>query len=114
MSNKEHLGLFDHIFLIRTQNRTPFFFFLDSLFFKEYSVKFSKNFSASSTGWHPVQPVHRVSLYGALVLVVLEHKSYLVRAHKFQISPRHDLGPVIGHFVGFLQPTLTLFWILGG
>ena len=82
------------------------FFFLDSLFFEEHSVKFSNFFSASSTNCHPVQPVLRVNLYGALIFVVLEPKSYLVWAHKLQISPRHDLGPVIGHFLGFLQHTL--------
>ena len=90
------------------------YFLLDSLFFKEQYVKFSKILSAGSTGWHPVQPVLWVSLYGTSILVVLEPKSYLVRAHKLQISPRHDLGPVMGHFVGFLQPTLSPFWILNG
>ena len=41
------------------------FFFLVSLFFKEHSIKFSKIFSTDSTGWHLVQPVHQVNLYGA-------------------------------------------------
>ena len=61
---------------------TPFFLFVFLFFF-----------------WHSVQPVLRVSFYGALIL---EPKSYLVWAHKLHISPRHDLGPVIGHFLGFL------------
>ena len=87
------------------------FFFFDSLFFKEHSFKFSKIFSVGSTSWHPV---HQVSLYGTLILVLFEPKSYLVRAHKLHITPRHGLGPVMGHFVGFLQPTLSPFWILGG
>ena len=30
----------------------------------------------------------------------------MVRAHKPQISPRHGLGPFVGHVMGFLQPTL--------
>ena len=90
------------------------FFLLDSLFFKEHSIKFSKIFSPYSIGWHLVQLVLQVSLYGTLILVVLEPKSYLVRAHKLQISPRHDLGLVMGHFVGFLQSTLSPFWNLGG
>ena len=30
----------------------------------------------------------------------------MVRAHKPQISPRHGLGKVLGHVMGFLQPTL--------
>ena len=64
------------------------FFLLDSLFFKEHSIKFSKFLSTGSTSWHPVQLLLRVSLYGALILVVLEPKSYLVRAYKLQISPR--------------------------
>ena len=34
---------FDHISLIQTRNRAPFFF-MDSLFSKEYSVKISKFF----------------------------------------------------------------------
>ena len=59
-----------------------FFFLLDSLFFKKNYVKFSKFSSDGSIGWHPVQLVLRVNLYGALILVVVEPKSYLVRAHK--------------------------------
>ena len=74
-------------------------------------VKFSVFFSS---GWESVQPDHCVSLYGELILVVLEPKSYLVRAHKLQINPIHDLGLVMGHFMGSLQPTLSPFWILGG
>ena len=61
-----------------------------------------------------VQLNHCASLYGALILVILEPKSYLVRAHKLQISPRHGLGLVLGHLMSFLQPTLSPFWILGG
>ena len=54
-----------------------------------------------------VQPVHRASLRGALFLLILRPKSYLVRAHKPPISPRHGLGPVLGHVMGFLQPSLS-------
>ena len=50
------------------------FFLLDSLFFKENYFKLLKFFSIGSTGWHPV---HQVSLYGALILVILEPKSYM-------------------------------------
>ena len=39
-------------------------------------------------------------------MLILGPKSYLVRAHKPQISPRHGLGPVLGHVMGFLQTTL--------
>ena len=53
-----------------------------------------------------VQMVHWANLRGALFLLILWPKSYLVRAHKPQISPRNGLGPVLGHVMGFLQPTL--------
>ena len=33
-------------------------------------------------------------------------KSYMDRAYKPQISPRHGLDPVLDHVMGFLQPTL--------
>ena len=72
-------------------------------------------FSTLSIDWEQVQPNHCASLYGALILVILvilEPKSYLVRARKLHISPRHSLGPVMGHFVGFLQPTLSPFGFL--
>ena len=53
-----------------------------------------------------VQSVCGASLRGALFLLILGPKSYLVQAHKPQISHRHGLGPVLGHVMGFLQPTL--------
>ena len=53
-----------------------------------------------------VQPVRWDNLRGALFLLILGPKSYLVRAHKPQISPRHRLGLVLGHVMGFLQPIL--------
>ena len=53
-----------------------------------------------------VQLVRRASLRGELFLLILGPKSYLVRAHKPHISPRHGLGPVLGHVMVFLQPTL--------
>ena len=52
------------------------------------------------------QPVHQTNLLGALFLLILGPKSYLVWAQKPQISPRHGLGLVLGHVMGFLQPTL--------
>ena len=45
-------------------------------------------------------------MHGALFLLILGPKSYLVRAHKPQISSSHGLVPVLGHVMGFLQPTL--------
>ena len=53
-----------------------------------------------------VQSVRQASLRGALFLLIFGPKSYLVQAHKPQISPRNELGPVLGHVMGFLQPTL--------
>ena len=53
-----------------------------------------------------IQQVRGANLHGALFLLILGAKSYLVRAHQPQISPRHGLGPVLGHVMGFLQPTL--------
>ena len=50
--------------------------------------------------------MHRASLRGALIFVILVPKSYMDRAHKLQISPRHELDPVLDHVMGFLQPTL--------
>ena len=59
-----------------------------------------------------IQPVRRASLLRALFLLILGSKSYLVRAHKPQISPRHGVGIVVGHFMGCLQPTLCPFGFL--
>ena len=53
-----------------------------------------------------VQPMHQASLRGALIFVILVPKSYMDRAHKPQISPRHGLDPILDHVMGFLQPTL--------
>ena len=53
-----------------------------------------------------VQSVRGASLRGALFLLILGPKSYLVWAHKPRISLRNALGPVLGHVMGFLQPTL--------
>ena len=59
-----------------------------------------------------VQPVQQANLHGALFLLILGPKSYLVRAHKLHISPRNGLGPVVGHFLGCLQPALSPFGFL--
>ena len=53
-----------------------------------------------------INPVHQASLCGALFLLILGAKSYLFQAHKPKISPKNGLGPVLGHVMGFLQPTL--------
>ena len=53
-----------------------------------------------------IKPVHQASLCGALFLLILGAKSYLFRAHKPQISPKNGLGQILGHVIGFFQPTL--------
>ena len=45
-------------------------------------------------------------------MLILGPKPYLVRAHNLKISPRHGLGPFLGHVIGFLQPTLGLLGYL--
>ena len=52
-----------------------FFFLLDSLFFNKYSIKISDFFLNQLNRLEPIQPDHRASLYGALIL---EPKSYSV------------------------------------
>ena len=74
-------------------------FFMDSLFFKEHSVKVSKFFSTRSTSWHLIQPVHRVNLYGALIL---ESNSYMAWAHGLQIS----FGLYFGSILGLISDSL--------
>ena len=66
---------FDHISLIRSHNRIPFFY---RLLILQHFFKISKFLSTGLAGWHPV---HRVSLYGALILVILEPYSYMAWAH---------------------------------
>ena len=50
--------------------------------------------------------MHRASLHGVLIFVILVPKSYMDRAHNPHISPRHGLDPVLDHVMSFLQPTL--------
>ena len=102
---------FGHISLIRTRNHSSFLF-LDSLSFKEHFFKFSNFLSTFATGWELVQLDHCPSLYGAFICVILESKSYLVQAHKLNIRPRNGLVPVVGHFLGCFQPTLSPFGFL--
>ena len=78
---------------------------MDSLFFKEYSLKISDFFLNRIDQLGTVQPMHRASLCGTLTFVIFVPKSYMDWAHKPQISPRHGLDPVLEHVMGFLQPT---------
>ena len=89
-----------------------FFFFLVSLFFKEHSIKISKIFSVGSTGWHPVQSIHRVSLYRALILGVLEPKSYMAGAHNLHIDLGQYFGSILSLGLGSLQPTMNPYGFL--
>ena len=85
---------------------------MDSLFFKEYSVKISNFFSIGLIGWQPIQPVCWASLYRALILVILEPKSYMARAYKLQISLGKYFGSILGLGLGPLQPTMNPYGFL--
>ena len=81
------------------------FFFVELLILQEILYQNFRFFLSRIDQLEPVQPDHCVSLYGALILVILKPKSYLARVHKPHISPRHGLGPVLGHVMGCFQPT---------
>ena len=78
-------GCFSQFSLIRTQNRAPFFL-LDSLFFKEYSVKISYFFSTELTGQNLVQPIRWASLHGAQIFC------------EVKVQIQFGLGPYFGDF----------------
>ena len=59
------------------------------------------------TSWHLVQPVHRVSLYGSLIL---EPNSYMAWAHGLQII----FGLYFGSILDSLQPTMNQYGSLVG
>ena len=90
------------------------FFFMDSLFFKENLVKIYKFFSTSSTSWHPIQLVHRVSLYGALILVILEPNSYMAWAPWAPDQFWAVFWIPFGPYFGFLGAHHESIWILSG
>ena len=104
--NSEHLGLF-RSYLPHPNSESRTVFFIDSLFFKEYSLKISNFFSTDSICW---QPVHWASLYRALILAILEPKSYMAQAHKLHIGLRKYFGP----WFEFLATHHESIWILGG
>ena len=85
---------------------------MESLFFKEYSIKISSFFSTGWTSWKPVQSVRWASLYRALILVILEPKSYMAQAHKLQIGLGQYFGSILGLGLGFLQPTMNPYGFL--
>ena len=103
---------FDHISLIRTWNRTPFVF-MDSLFFQEHFVKFSKFFA---TTWHPVQPVHRVSWCRTLFFGnCFDHISFIQTRNRtpfFSWIPYSSMN-ILSNFQNFLQPVGIWFnWFI--
>ena len=87
-------------------------FLLVSLFFREHSIKISSFSSTGWTGWHLVQPVSRASLCGALFFVILEPKSYMVRAHKLQLDHGQYCGSILGLGLSYMQPTMNPYGYL--
>ena len=69
-------------------------------------------FATYSTGWHPVQSVHRVNWCKTLILVILGPKSYMAQAHKLQIDFGQCCGPILGLGLGSLQPTTNPYGFL--
>ena len=63
-------------------------------------------FSIGSTSWELYSWFVMPACVEHCFIFILRPKSYLVQAHKPQISPRHVLGLVLGHVMGFLQPAL--------
>ena len=107
----EHLGLF-RSYLSHLNSKLCAVFFMDSLFSKEYSVKILIFFSTDTIGWKLVQLVHQASLYRALILVILEPKSYMAWAHKLQIGLGKYFRSILGLGLGSLQPTLNPYGFL--
>ena len=88
-------------------------FFLDSLLFKEHSIKFLKFFLANSIGWHSVQPVLRASLCRTLFLVNWSSNPTWIGS----ISSRSILGSIFDSFwlcLGLLSAHHESIRILGG
>ena len=86
---------FDHISLIRTWNGASFFLLI-SLFFRKHYIKVSYFSSTGWTSWQLIQPISRASLCGALFFVILEPKSYMVRAHKLKLDHGQYCGSILG------------------
>ena len=87
-------------------------FFLVSLFFREHSIKISYFSSIGWTGWHLVQPVSQANLCGVLFFVILEPKSYMVRAHKLQLDHGQYCGSILGLGLSYIQPTMNPYGYL--
>ena len=112
-SNSEHPSLFWSYLPHPDSKSCAVFFFVGLLILQGiFPQKFRFFFLNRIDQLGTAQPVHRASLRGTLFLLILEPKSYLVWAHKLHISPKHGLGPIMGHFLGCLQPTLSPFGFL--
>ena len=77
---------------------------MDSLFFQEHFVKFSKFFA---TTWHPVQPVHRVSWCRTLFFGnCFDHISFIQTRNRtpfFSWIP-YSSKNILSNFQNFLEP----------
>ena len=97
---------FDHISFFRTRNYA-LFVFMNSSLFQEHSFKFSKFFATCPTGWHPVQPVHRVSWCKTLIFGNYFDHISLFRTRNcvpfFSWIP-HSSRNILSNFQIFLQP----------
>ena len=83
------------------------FFLLVSLFFRKRYIKVSLFYSTGWTCWQLVQPVSRASLCGALFFVILELKSYMVRAHKLKLDHGQYFRSILGLGLSYMQPTMN-------
>ena len=99
--------LFSHISFIRTQNCVPFiFYFLWTPCSSRNILSKFQFFSQSD------RPVCWASLYKELILVILEPKSYMARAHKLQIDLGQYFRSILGLVLGSLQPTMNPYGFL--
>ena len=103
--------VFSHISLIQTRNHVPFFLWTP-YFLRDILSKFQIFFSTSSTSWQSVQLVRWASLHRALILVILEPKSYMARTHKLQIGLGKYFGSILGLGSGSLRPTMNPYGFL--
>ena len=103
---------FDHISLFRTRNCVSFFF-MDSSLFQKHSIKFSKFFATGSTGWHPVQPVHRVSRCRTLIFYNYFDHISLFRTRNcvpFFLWIPHSSRNILSNFQNFFFATCSNGW----
>ena len=56
--------------------------------------------------------VSRAGLCGALFFVILEPKTYLVRAHKLHLDLGKYFGSILGLVLSYMQPTMNPYGYL--